>query len=858
MLRWSLRHTVLLAAFALNAPCVVAQSDPHFPADRPLDLTHLKLDLRVDLKKKTAGGAATLDLTALRDAETITLNAVDFDVSEVKLLGPGNETATPVKFVNDGKTITITLPATLKPGEKSRVQIEYKVTDPVSGLSFFAPNKEDPEAPYVVWSQGESVTNRYWVPCFDHPNERQTTEIVCTVDKPNMAISNGRLLKKSDNPDGTATYHWLQDKPHVSYLMTLVVGEYVTKTEQWRGKPISYHVREKFKDQIDNSFADTTKMLEFFSTKIGVEYPWDKYDQVCCYNFGGGMENTSATTLTEGTLHDDRAHLDDDSDNLVAHELAHQWWGDLVTCKDWAHLWLNEGFASYFEALWDEHDLGAEEFACNMMRKARAALDGGKDKPIVYRRYEDPDEQFDSRAYPKGAWVLHMIRRRLGDELYWKVLKEYATRYAYQTVETSDLRRVIEDVTGRAFERFFYDWTERSGAPVVTIEYEWQDNDKLAKVRVQQTQKDDAFAFPLLMEFIPEQGGVPVRLTREITTKSETFYIPIAARPIMFRPDPENAVLMDLSLEMPRDCWEQMLKIDPNPVARIRAAKHFGKGRSQQDKKLLADQLMTEKFWAVQQVIAEQLGELQGDVARDALLAALNVENHKTRAAVVEALGKFEDEKAVEDALLAVVKKGDRSYRVEAAAIEAYAGVKGSESIDLLKTLMPRESDNEIIRRSVLRAIGKEGDKESLDLLMDWSATGKPSQCRSSAVQALADVLDREDVGKDHEKKAVEALAKCLKKGPRRLQISALMALEKLGPKARPALDDVERLGKTGGPRAKSTAMRVAKKIRDGGIGDDKLGDLRTRLGKLETENESLKDRIQTIEARDAAEPGVE
>lgn len=858
MLRRFVHTLILTFVLSITGGRALAQSDPHFPADRPLDLNHLKLDLRVDLKKKTAGGSATIDLTALREVETITFNAVDFDVSGARILGPGNESATPVKFVNDGKTITITLPAAIKPGDKTRVQIDYKVTDPVSGLSFFAPDKEDPEAPYVVWSQGESVTNRYWVPCFDHPNEKQTTEIVCTVDKPNMALSNGRLLKKTENADGTATYHWLQDKPHVAYLMTLVVGEYVTKTDMWRGKPVSYHVREKFKDQIDNSFADTPKMLEYFSNKIGVEYPWDKYDQVCCYNFGGGMENTSATTLTEGTLHDDRAHLDDDSDGLVAHELAHQWWGDLLTCKDWAHLWLNEGFASYFEALWDEHDLGAEEFACNMMRKARGAIDGGKDKPIVYRRYEDPDEQFDGRAYPKGAWVLHMIRRRLGDDLFWKVLKEYATRYAYQTVETSDLRRVIEDVTGRAFERFFYDWTERSGAPVVTIEYDWQDDDRLAKIRVQQTQKDDAFCFPLLMEFIPEQGGVPVRLTREITNKNETFYIPIPARPTMFRPDPENAVLMELTLEMPRDSWEQMLKIDPNPVARIRAAKHFGKSRSQNDKKLLADQLMVEKFWAVQQTIAEQLGEFQGDAARDALLAGLKIENPKARAAVVEALGKFEDEQAVEDALLSIVKKGDRSYRVEANAIEAYAGVKGKDACELLQSLMSRDSDNEIIRRSVLRAIGANGDAAVLDLLIDWSAPGKPSQCRSAAVSAIADVIDREDVGKENEKKAVESLAKCLKKGPRRLQISALMALEKLGPKARPALDDVDKLAKVGGPRAKSTAMRVAKKIREGGTGDEKLTDLRTRLDKLETENKSLKDRIQVLEARDAAETGEE
>jgi aminopeptidase N len=842
---------LILACFfgALASVPTWAEPAAKFAVDRPLDVQHVKLDMRVDLKKKTVASQAVIDATALRPVRTIRLDAVDFQVDKVEVSDPASEQWTTCKYENDGKHLTLKLPEPLAAGARIRIHIDYRLSDPQSGLFFFAPSDEEPDVPYVLWTQGESITNRYWVPCLDHPNEKQTTEVVCSVEKPYIAISNGRLLDQKENPDGTRTFHWLQDKPHVSYLMTLVVGDFFTKTVQWRGKPVSFHVREKFKDQIDNSFANTTRMLDFFSDKIGVEYPWDKYDQVCCYSFGGGMENTSATTLTEMTLHDDRAHVDDDSDGLVAHELAHQWWGDLLTCKDWAHIWLNEGFASYFEALWDEHNLGPDEFAYNMFEKARGAMEGGKDKPIVYHRYEDPDQQFDSRAYPKGAWVLHMIRRRLGDELFWKSINAYANRFKYQCVDTTDLRKVIEDVTGQGFERFFHDWTERSGHPTVKIEYEWIEEDGLAKVSLTQTQDQEAFALPLTLAFHGEQGALLKRLTREISKKEETFYIPLAERPSLVQVDPDNAVLMDLTLELPRDSWEAMLKSDPNPVGRIRAARHFGASKSKQDQKLLAERLAADPFWAVQRAIARELGEAGGDVAREALLAGLSIKNPKVRAAVAESLGKFEEESEVEQALAEIVKKGDPSYRVEANAIEAWADVYQGDPTETLKGLMSRDSDNEVIRRAVLRSIGKHGGAGALDLLIEWTAPAHPQPCRSGAVEGMGDLIEREELATEDEKRGIEAMGKCLKKGSRRLQMAALSALEKLGPKGKPALEEIERLAKIGGPRSKSMAMRAAKKIREQAPESEKLGELRERLSKLEKENRELRERITKVEA---------
>jgi aminopeptidase N len=841
------RLLVFVAIVARSA--VAAEPTRHFPTDRPVDMLHIRLDSRVDLKAKSFKARATLDVAALRDVESIQLNAVGFDLRDLTI-ERFDGSPTPCDFDNDGEHITLSLPEPLAAGQKMTIQMDYTIKDPPSGLSFFAPSEDDTEAPYLVWSQGESITNRYWVPCFDHPDEMQTTEIVCTVDEPNTVLSNGRLVEEKKNSDGTKTYHWLQDKPHVAYLMTLVVGEFFRKTEEWRGKPVSYYVRHKFKDQIDNSFHNTRAMLDYFSDKIGVEYPWDKYAQVCCYNFGGGMENTSATTLTESTLHDDRAHLDDDSDGLVAHELAHQWWGDLLTCRDWAHIWLNEGFASYFEALWDEKNLGQDEFSYNMDRKAEAARNGGKEKPIVYYDYGDPDEQFDSRAYPKGAWVLHMLRRKLGDEDFWKSINAYCKKFSHKTVETSDLRRAIEDVTGQSLGRFFHDWTERPGHPEVKVRYKWIAEDRMASVDVEQTQKDPAFYFPLTIAFTFGASDPPFRVTHEMTEKKDKFFIPLAKRPTMVRIDPDQAVLMELDEDKPRDLWVAQLSEDPNAVGRIRAAEHFGEAGRPDDIKILTDRLGKEKFWAVQAAIAKALGESDEDSARDALLSALATKHAKARAAIVEALGKFPGDEAVAKALKEIVAKGDPSYRVEANAIRAYADVADEGVQEFLEPLMSRESDNEVIRGAVLETMGEHCGTESLELLIEWTASKKPHPCRRAAVQALSEVLKKEDVSENDKSRVVEAMTGCLKKGSRRLQTATLDALGEVGRPARSALPEIDRLVKFGGPRVRAKAKEIANKIRTAGPPPAAVGDLSKELSELQKECKELRDRLKKIEAK--------
>lgn len=840
--------TILLS---LAAPSVRADEPLIFPPDHPVDCLHIKLELNVDLAKKFVKARATLDVVARQGVSNIRLDAVDFDVAALTL-GVGDKAAKPARFVNDGKSLVITCEPALKPGETARIAIDYSLDRPESGLHFFAPSEAEPEAPLSMWSQGEALENRHWVPCFDEPSERQTTEMIVTAAAGNEVVSNGKLLKRSeDKAGGTVTFHWSQDKPHPAYLMTLVVGPMAMVEETWRNKPVRFYCQPKYKEWLAGSFARTRDMLGFFSEKIGVEYPWDQYAQVSCYGFGGGMENTSATTLGERALYDERSLLDGDPDGLIAHEMAHQWWGDLLTCRDWAHLWLNEGFASYFDCLWTERQYGGDEFAYEMYRNAQSAVRGGKEKPIVDRRYGNPDTQFDARAYPKGAWVLHMLRRRVGDEAYWKSLNLYATRHANQSVETSDLRRAFEDTTGLGLERFFHDWTERPGHPVLDVRTEWNADEKRVVVRVRQTQKEEAFAFPLALEFrVP--GGSPVIIRRTISEKDERIEATLSAAPGMVRIDPENALLCELSETKGRDLWMAQLTDDPNPVGRIRAARHFGDSKNARDAALLAAAMRKEKFWGVQREIAEALGGIGGDTARDAMIEGAKHAHPKTRRACVDQLAAFRgDEKAIA-AVRPLVVKGDPSYLVEAAAFEAFGQLQPKDGLAIITPLIERRSRFDVLSSAALSGIGHLRNPAAIDLLIGWTKRGKPTQCRAAAVEALGEIVRDGMVDDAATRKVVDALAACLPNEGRWVQRAAVRTLESLGGAAKPALGALEALKVVESSRRfnQDSVQRAMERIRKGAPLDVQLTEMRDRLKKLSDENDELRERLNMLEGK--------
>ncbi len=823
-----------------------------FAKDRKVDALHIKLDLNVDLDRKLVDGTANIDVTAMRNVSSITLDAIDLGVSKVTITRPDHGTY-PVDFSNDGKHIIVPLGSPLRPGERATISVKYTVDNPQSGLHFFGPSKDEPDVPKVVWSQGESVTNSYWFPCFDHPNERQTTELVITAKKEFKVSANGHLVsRREDAANGTVTYHWLQDKAHAAYLVSMIVGEFVTKDDTWRGKPLNFWVHPKFDERIDRSFKNTKRMLDFFSDRIGIEYPWDRYGQVCCEGFGGGMENTSVTTMGNRALHDKRSSLDSDSDGLIAHELAHQWWGDMLTCRDWSHLWLNEGFATYFQALWGEEDKGDDEFRYDMFRKAGSAKRGGKKRPIVDRSYSTPGSMFDARAYPKGAWVLHMMRNRLGDEAFWNVINRYGTDNRLKTVETSDLRKAVDTITGRTFERFFYDWTERPGHPEVTVSFEWNAEDNLADISIKQTQDDEAFHFPLTIVFEFDDETAPITVVRDMTKKRLGVYYPLPKKPHLVRIDPAHSVLMELKEKKGRNYWRAQLTDDPDPIARIRAAAHFGKSKSDSDRKFLAEALPAEKFWGVQREIARALGVTGGDIARDALIAGLSFKNHKARRGCVGELDSFFGDEKVIQAVRPFVQNGDPSYNVEASAIRTYAKLGADDVIDVLTPVLSRDSRMEVIRSAALTGLGSTRDAGAAKVLAEWTRSGKPRLARPAAIRALANLTKQTYIDDQTMRLIVDSISQCLDDTGKRVRRTAVSALGSLSDpsKAKQALPALRSLmANRSDERSKPRIERTIKAIESGEPAQVQLAEMRKDLENAQSENDDLSDRISKLEA---------
>jgi aminopeptidase N len=528
---------------------------PRSVRSRDVDQQHLRLELSIDLDKEAFRGRAIHTMSPLKPVRVIKLDAADMKIDKVTL-GDGANAATPreLKFETRANELEIALDREYAASETLTLTIDYRVDHPTSGGHFVVPDESEPNRSRTFWTQGEPEEARFWVPCIDSPSSRLTSEVLVTVPKQCFVLSNGVLRDTKENADGTHTFHWVQEQSLATYLLSVVAGEFESYEQQWDGIPITAYVPKGRLPDAERSFKKTASMVEYFSRQIGVRYPWPKYAQICVDDFGGGMENASATTLEVTTLHDERAHLDVSSDNLVAHELAHQWWGDLLTSKDWAEIWLNESFATYFATLWTEHDLGADEATWARRNEAEVYLTIDKGlyrRPIVSYTYEQPWGMFDSNSYQKGGRVLHMLRFVLGDELFWKSLRRYAEKHRLGTVEAADLRIAIEEATGQGLNWFFDEWLSHGGHPEFAVSWRWDEAAKTVLLTVKQTQKVDdvtpLFETPVEIELATRDVTVIRRVN--VSHAEETFHFITDSRPTRVCFDPRDWILKRLSFD---------------------------------------------------------------------------------------------------------------------------------------------------------------------------------------------------------------------------------------------------------------------------------------------------------------------
>ena len=726
------------------------------------DTRHISLNLQFDWEHEQALGTETISLSPLvNDVRRIVLDAAFMAFSSVKLAS-----GKPLQFQFDDKNekLSIALDRAYQPADEVTLVIAYHTVQPSrekqsvnggGGLTFIKPTPEDPKRPRQIWSQGESEYNHRWFACFDHPNDFFTSEVYATVEKPLSVISNGKLLETKTNADGTRTFHWKIAAPHASYLSSIIVGEYTPVMGDYAGIPVITNVYPNELEEGKVTAKRLPEMVKFFSVKTGVKYPYEKYAQTVARDFNGGMENISATTQFDVMIHDARTELDQTSDSIQSHELAHQWFGDYLTCRNWSDIWLNESFATYFQAMWDEHSLGHDDFMYLDVKGNKDAYYNtwaqGNRRPIVTKNYANPDAVFDTYAYPRGGAVLHMLRQYLGEENWWRAINHYLTKYAHQPVETEQFRIAIEEATGQPMDWFFDEWLYKMGHPVFGVTQNYDAAAKSVKLTVKQEQKRDPdsqypqvgfFQTPVDIE-IGTATATRVERVQIEPKEEQSFTFAVDSQPLLINFDYGDTLIKEVHFEKTTDQLAYQLSHDQDLLGRVWALQQLStkmknEATNSADKQQITTQLASaltgDKFWGVRQEAATAFSNTPGDVVRTALLAATKDPKSRVRGRAIRSLASSKD------ATLAGVYQqflNDPSYAVIGEAARALGQTKSPIAYDALVKLIDAPSWRDNIRASALAGLGATGDKRALELGFRYVVAGNPPAVRSAALSIL-------------------------------------------------------------------------------------------------------------------------
>ena len=653
---------------------------------RAYDALHYRIAITLNLEEKSFAGETTVTLTSLRDGlETVVLDAEEFTVTKVV-----SEWGEPLEFSQSAKELSVRMLRPLMRGETRSFTCTYHGKDPKAGLRFVA---ETADNPALVFSDSWPDRVHHWFPCFDYPNDKVTNEIVATVSSNLKVGANGRLVSVTeDKAAGTVTYHWSQDLPHSTYLIFLAAAPYVVVHDAYGTLPVNYWVYPKDAQKAVPTYGKTPKMIAFFNRTFGYDYPWQKYDQISVPS-GGGAESTSATAMTHRIMVDEKNEPEFSAIGIVSHELAHQWWGDLITLRSWAHTWLNESFATYSDYLYFRHDRGDDEGALNLQGKLNAYLREAKTRyvrPIVSDRYDQPGDMFDSHTYPKGALVLHMLRQQLGDAAFFDTLKHFLHRYAFEPVDTSDFIRSVKTVTGQNLDWFFDQWLFQAGPSRVRRPQSTGTRRGRSSCSGSSQVQDLArgipvFRVPVSVAIVNAAG----RMTSQVWVREreETFEFPSETRPLLVRFDPGNVLLKELVFPKQRDELLYQLSQD-DVIGRMGAAAELAMLKDDPIAAAgLAAGAQSDPFWAV-------------------------------RRGAVEALVK-----AAGASSAAVIKKAalDPHPSVRASALVALGDLKDRTLMEFFKERFAKDA-SDAVRAESLRAIGKLGDRAAVPFLEQCSA----------------------------------------------------------------------------------------------------------------------------------------
>ncbi len=701
----------------------------HASETRKTDLVHTVLDVTFDWEKSYLYGEATLTLTPyFYPINKVAIDAKGFIIDVVAESIDGEQGAE-LKYSYDNKILTVEFPKTYTKNDTFDIYIKYTArpnelaqngSAAISGdkgLYFINADGKNKFKPQQIWTQGETEASSAWFPTIDAPNERMTQELYITVHDKFKTLSNGTLVISTINNDNTRTDYWVQEQPHAPYLVMMAIGEFSITNDTWREMPVDYYVEEEYAPYAQMMFGDTPEMIELFSTKLGVDYPWDKYSQIIVRDYvSGAMENTSAVIHGEFVYNDERSFLDNPQQDIVAHELFHHWFGDLVTCESWSNLPLNESFATYGEYIWREHKLGVEEADYHLQGELSNYLREAQTKRVDMIRfdYKDKEDMFDNHSYAKGGRILHMLRNYVGDDAFYASLKLYLEQNKFKAVEIHNLRLAFEEVTGEDLNWFFNQWFLSSGHPELDINYSYNAALKKYSVTVKQTQdlnRAPLYKLPIVLDIYManEVKSMPI----VVDQKEQSFDFDLAEAPVFANFDAQKMLLCTKRENKTDDHYMAQYKRAGLYLDRYEAISALLASDNEATKTKALDLALNDKHWNIQLLGLSSLK----------VMPKASVDAHQEK---VNQLAKSDKKPQVRAAaisnLLSVykVKETDvyksatkeKSYLVASAGLKAMLEIDAKEAYELSKSL--REGAKKQLQQVVFEVISEKGGEDDL------------------------------------------------------------------------------------------------------------------------------------------------
>lgn len=732
------------------------------PPSRNYHVENYRLSLHFDQTKGEVFGDEVITLTPLGSGfRRFYLDSVDLSIDSVSVLVP-HRAATTLAFEAQGERLWITLDREYRSHSRLDVRIIYHGF-PRFGLFFENPDTNYPNRPREIWSQGESEFNHHWFPCWDYPDDMSTTETITTVPEDQVVVSNGRLARVT-HLGGTVTYDWVESVPHSTYLTSLAIGPWQKVHDTYKGKPVDYYAARGIDEAaIRRAFGLTPDMIRFFSD-LFIDYPYEKYAQVAVRGFVfGGQENVSATTVRESlVIQDARAAEDFPDTEVVAHELGQHWFGDYVQGRDWADIWLNEGFATYLPALYLQSREGEDAFRLQMNEYHDIALTQDRQdyrRSLVNHHYTDDGMQMlDETTHEKGAAILDMMRYVLDgpaaassagrpDSAFFRSLRRYLKEHAAQSVDTTDLMGAIGKTTGQDLDWFFHEWMYMAGTPAYHVTASYDLADQAETITVTQTQQgaDVPAVFEMPVELaIHGKDREETRLQVRVDRRQQTFKIPVAFEPLWVDFDPDDYIEKTLDFPQSPEALTAAARRDPSMMARRWAASELGKVQGAavpEAVSALSQVLSGDRFYGVRVAAAASLGQLRTDEAKEALLAAMGQTDRRVRVAAASGLGQLPVDGAVFTALSHALHD-DPSYAVRAAAALSIGASGAPRAFATLQAARERGPERHVAS-ALHRALAATGDARAAQPLLSDAQPGKPVPLRLSALSAIATIRAR-------------------------------------------------------------------------------------------------------------------